>query len=139
MPGTGPPDAQVAFVGQGPGEIEVETDTPFNPTAPAGGVFTSWLYAAEFQRTRVWIDNSVRCWEPKGYRAGHPYGSNPPSRAAQKWCWNAHVGPALHRLEGLRYVVPVGTPARHHLLGNLGERYCGTPVEFTLPEIGENK
>lgn len=151
VPPVGPKDSVVAFVGQGPGESEAYSNQPFHPNAPSGSRLTSWLYAAHFQRCDVAIGNVIQCWLPKTKVKGSGRGNRDPVFKEIQWCWNAHVGPWLHDLNGrfvpkfdedLFWTVPVGTPAAKFLLGipwgKGGERYAGTVTRCELPEIGVN-
>ena len=127
-------EVSVAVLGQGPGEQEAHASRPFHENAPAGSVLTRWLHGAGLARSTMWIGNTIQCWLPKGQKGGRWFGSIDPSNAMQMFCWQAHVGPSLSRLPNLKYVVPVGTPARRFLMGaDIGERYCGTFTRGELP------
>ncbi len=129
---------ELAVIGQGPGEQEAHTSRPFHENAPAGSILTRWLHGSGIARSNIWLGNTIQCWLPKGKKGGRWFGSVDPTPATQEFCWRAHVGPNLNTHSNLRLVVPVGTPARHFLMGSwAGERYCGTFTKGTLPEIGE--
>lgn len=142
----GPPNAKLAFVGQGSGETEGFSGTPFHPKAPAGRMLTRWIYRSYLQRSEVLVGNLIQCWLPKVKTKAGAFGNRDPTLAEIKWCWNAHVGPWLHKLvrgEWLWGVVPVGVPAAKFLLGLAwdkgGERYAGTIQLVELPKIGTNE
>jgi uracil-DNA glycosylase family 4 len=129
---------ELAVVGQGPGEQEATTSRPFHEGAPAGSVLTRWLHGNGIPRSQIWLGNTVQCWMPKTKKGGRWFGSVDPTPTQQAFCWRAHVGPSLLSLPKLKFVVPVGTPARHFFMGkSAGERYCGTFTKGELPEIGE--
>ena len=127
---------KLALVGQGPGEQEYETSIPFFEYAPSGSILTKWLHRAAILRSRCWVGNTIQCYLPKGYRGGRPWGSEDPTKAMQQFCWDQHVGPSLHSLPNLKFLVPIGTPARHFFMGSdKGERYCGTYNKGELPPL----
>ena len=96
-------------------------------------MLTKWLHRAGVQRGDVWVGNLIQCWLPKGYKGGRPWGSTDPTKEMIDHCWRTHVGPEVRALRELKFLVPVGKPAREFFLGSVyGERYCGT---FNLREI----
>lgn len=121
VPGEGSEDAQVAFIGQGPGEREAHTGRPF--VGPSGERFNTWLNRAGFQRTNCWVDNVVRCWLP---------GDRPAKKVEADFCYNAHVYPALVKLSSCKAIVPVGVPSGKHLMGIGGEKHVGSIVTGEL-------
>lgn len=62
VPGEGPPNATVLFVGEGPGGRENETGRPF--VGPAGQLLEELLRLAGWNRSQVFITNVVKCWPP---------------------------------------------------------------------------
>ena len=128
------------FLGQGPGETEANTGRAFNENAPAGHRLAKWRRRSGFQDSDCTIGNLVQCWLPKT-KSPSPRGNRAPTKAESQWCWNAHVGPAVHRMaaRGRLHVVPVGAPAASWLLGRekVG-KYMGTTQEVELPEVGKN-
>ncbi len=140
-----PPESRsspkLAFLGQGPGETEAYTSRPFHPKAPAGSRLTKWIHRSSLQRSECWVGNLVQCWLPAKRERGRPAGNRDPKLAEAKWCWNAHVGPALHKLNPA-YLVTVGSPATRFILGipqdKGAERYAGTMNNTELPEVGVN-
>lgn len=127
VPGIGPLNAQVAFIGQGPGEREVCSGVPFHPDAPSGRVLTSWIESAGFPRETVWLDNGSRC------RIQTADGSDEAPLAAVTACFKRNWGPRLHSLPYLKAVVAVGVPAGRFLFGPWASaRAAGTfnTVEF---------
>ena len=151
VPPSGPPDARLVFVGQGPGQQEAWNSQPFYPLAPIGQRFTKWLYRSGISRTEIQTGNLVQCWLPKTKKNGVPDGNREPTQAEISWCWNAFVGPWLHSGESplggtttdrMRIVVPVGVPATKFLMGidpkKGAEKFMGTMNEVELPLVGKN-
>src|SRR5205085_10404460 len=60
VPGEGPPDSSVLFVGEGPGGRENESGRPF--VGPAGQLLTELLAGIGWKRSEVFITNVVKCW-----------------------------------------------------------------------------
>ncbi len=147
VPPSGPPDARLVLVGQGPGAQEAWNSEPFYKLAPIGERLTKWLYRSGISRTEIQLGNLVQCWLPKFYRKGIPDGNREPTQAETQFCWNAHVGPWLTKGESLvdpkRIVVPVGIPATKFLMripkDKGAEKFLGTMNEVELPPIGENR
>jgi uracil-DNA glycosylase family 4 len=62
VPGEGPADAEVMFVGEGPGFHEDQQARPF--VGPAGKLLEELLAAAGLRRSDVYITNVVKCRPP---------------------------------------------------------------------------
>jgi len=69
VPGDGPMDAEVMFIGEGPGFYENEQGKPF--VGPAGHFLDELLAQAGLKRERVFIGNVVKC-RPPGNRDPQP-------------------------------------------------------------------
>lgn len=69
VPGEGPADAEIMFIGEGPGFYENEQGRPF--VGAAGKFLDELLSQAGLQRTDVWIGNVVKC-RPPGNRDPQP-------------------------------------------------------------------
>jgi DNA polymerase len=69
VPGEGPADAEVMFIGEGPGFHENEQGRPF--VGAAGQFLDQLLAQAGLKRTEVWIGNVVKC-RPPGNRDPQP-------------------------------------------------------------------
>jgi DNA polymerase len=67
--GEGDPDAQIFFIGEGPGENEDLTGRPF--VGRAGEMLNKWIAAMGLQREQVFIANIVKC-RPPGNRVPAP-------------------------------------------------------------------
>ncbi|MFN2121304.1 MAG: uracil-DNA glycosylase family protein [Anaerolineales bacterium] len=62
VPGEGPSDAEIMFIGEGPGFHENEQGRPF--VGAAGKFLEELLAAAGMKRSEVWIGNVVKCRPP---------------------------------------------------------------------------
>jgi DNA polymerase len=69
VPGTGNTNADIVFIGEGPGEQEDIQGLPF--VGKAGQLLTRMLAAIELSRDEVYITNVVKC-RPPGNRAPLP-------------------------------------------------------------------
>jgi uracil-DNA glycosylase family 4 len=62
VPGEGSIDADILFVGEGPGQVEDSTGRPF--VGKAGQLLTKMLTAIDLTREEVYITNIVKCRPP---------------------------------------------------------------------------
>lgn len=62
VPGEGPADAEIMFIGEGPGFHEDQTGRPF--VGPAGKLLDELLQSIYLFREKVFITNVVRCRPP---------------------------------------------------------------------------
>jgi uracil-DNA glycosylase family 4 len=62
VPGEGPPDAEVMFIGEGPGYYEDRQGRPF--VGPAGKLLEELLEGIGLRRDQVYITNVVKCRPP---------------------------------------------------------------------------
>ena len=62
VPGEGPPDAEILFVGEGPGFHEDQQSRPF--IGPAGKFLKELLASIGLRRNQVFITNIVKCRPP---------------------------------------------------------------------------
>ncbi len=62
VPGVGPDDANLVFIGEGPGAQEDSTGEPF--VGRAGQLLTKIMGAVNLQRSEVFITNIVKCRPP---------------------------------------------------------------------------
>lgn len=110
VPGEGPADAKIMFVGEGPGQNEDEQGRPF--VGAAGKLLTALLESIGINRSEVFITNIVKC--------------RPPNNRAPKKSEAEACHPYLMdqiRLINPRIICPLGTPAITTLLG---EEYSAT-------------
>jgi uracil-DNA glycosylase len=110
VPGEGPVDARIMFVGEGPGQNEDEQGRPF--VGAAGKLLTELLESIGLSRSEVFITNIVKC-RPPGNRA--------PRKPEIEAC-NPYLISQI-RLVKPRIVCALGTPAIATLLG---EEYSAT-------------
>lgn len=133
--GEGNPDADLVFVGEGPGADEDSTGRPF--VGRAGELLTKMIHAMGLTREAVFICNIVKC-RPPGNRA--------PAPEEVQACW----GYLIRQLQILqpRVIVALGNPATQNLLQtsvgitklrgqwqklpDLGEGLAGIPVMPTF-------
>jgi uracil-DNA glycosylase len=104
VPGEGPVDAKIVFVGEGPGQNEDEQGRPF--VGAAGKLLTELLKSIGLTRSEVFITNIVKC-RPPGNRA--------PRKSEIESC-NPYLISQI-RLMKPRIVCALGTPAIATLLG----------------------
>ncbi|HEY1017150.1 MAG TPA: uracil-DNA glycosylase [Herpetosiphonaceae bacterium] len=69
VPGEGPADAAIMFIGEGPGQREDELGRPF--VGRSGDLLERWLAEIGLDRSQVFIGNLVRC-RPPGNRDPEP-------------------------------------------------------------------
>ena len=62
VPGEGPANAEIMFIGEGPGFYENEQGRPF--VGAAGNFLNELLAEAGLKRSEVWIGNVVKCRPP---------------------------------------------------------------------------
>ncbi len=105
--GEGPPDAELMFIGEGPGFEEDRQGRPF--VGPAGQLLTDIIHAMQFSREDVYIANIVKC---------RPPGNRTPDPAEMDACI-----PYLYRqieLIGPKVIVLLGATPLSGLLGKRG-------------------
>jgi uracil-DNA glycosylase len=104
VPGEGPVDAKIMFVGEGPGQNEDEQGRPF--VGAAGKLLTELLESIGLRRSEVFITNIVKCRPP----------SNRAPRRPEIEACNPYLMLQI-RLIKPRIVCALGTPAIATLLG----------------------
>ncbi len=102
--GEGDPQADLMFVGEGPGEMEDQTGRPF--VGPAGQLLTKILESAGITRDEVYITNVVKC---------RPPGNRTPTRKEVDTCWEWLA--AQIALIRPRIIVTLGNAATQKFLG----------------------
>ncbi|BCM91182.1 type-4 uracil-DNA glycosylase [Abditibacteriota bacterium] len=98
VPGEGNPQAQIMFVGEGPGEQEDQTGRPF--VGRSGKLLTQELVKIGIRREQIFITNIVKC-RPPGNR--DPLGDE--IVACNDWL-SAQIA-----LIEPKFIVPVGGPS----------------------------
>ena len=117
VPGEGPPDAIIMFVGEGPGQNEDEQGRPF--VGAAGKFLTELLESIGLKRSDVFITNIVKCRPP----------NNRAPRKSEIEACNPYLQSQI-RLINPRIVCALGTPAITTLMGDeySASRFHGRPV-----------
>ncbi len=121
VPGEGPVDPKIMFVGEGPGQNEDQLGRPF--VGAAGKLLTELLESIGLSRSEVFITNIVKC-RPPGNRA--------PRKSEIEAC-NPYLMSQI-RLIKPRIVCALGTPAIATLLG---EEFSATRVHGRPMSKGE--
>src|SRR5829696_1229216 len=126
--GEGSADADVAFVGEQPGDQEDLAGRPF--VGPAGRILDEGLAAAGIDRSQVYVTNAVKHfkWEPRGKRRIHQKPNWAEMTACRPWLEAelAVVQPDV--------LVCLGATAAQSLLGRQFRvtKMRGVPVESDL-------
>ena len=117
VPGEGPYDARIMFVGEGPGQNEDEQGRPF--VGAAGKFLTELLESIGMKRSNVFITNIVKC-RPPNNRA--------PRKPEIETC-NPYLQSQI-KLINPRIVCALGTPAITTLMGDeySASRFHGKPL-----------
>jgi len=105
VPGEGPHDARIMFVGEGPGQNEDEQGRPF--VGAAGKFLTELLESIGLKRSDVFITNIVKCRPP----------NNRAPRKSEIEACNPYLRSQI-RLINPRIVCALGTPAITTLMGD---------------------
>ena len=113
VPGEGPADARVMFIGEGPGAQEDLTGRPF--VGSAGKLLTELLALIGLDRSSVFITNIVKCRPPN---------NRPPRKTEIETCASLYLQAQI-RLINPKIIVPLGTPAIKTLMG---DNYSATSV-----------
>jgi DNA polymerase len=106
VPGHGPADATVLFLGQNPGDEEDLQGKPF--VGMSGAEFDRWLGILGMHRPRVFVTNVVKC---------HTTNNRPPKPAEIQTCSYQWLPQELQALTALQVILPLGKPAAQRLLG----------------------
>jgi uracil-DNA glycosylase len=112
VPGEGPHDARIMFVGEGPGQNEDEQGRPF--VGAAGKFLTELLESIGLKRSDVFITNIVKCRPP----------NNRAPRKSEIEACNPYLQSQI-RLIKPTIVCALGTPAITTLMG---DEYSATKV-----------
>jgi uracil-DNA glycosylase len=109
--GEGPPNAEIMFVGEQPGDKEDREGRPF--VGPAGHFLDRALADAGVDRARVYMTNAVKHFkfEPRGKRRLHKRPNASEIKICRRWLF------AEIELVQPRIVVALGATAAHGLTG----------------------
>jgi uracil-DNA glycosylase len=109
--GEGPPDAEIMFVGEQPGDREDREGRPF--VGPAGLLLDRALAEAGVDRRRVYVTNTVKHFkfEPRGKRRLHKRPNASEIKICRRWLFEEiqAIGPRL--------IVALGATAAQGLAG----------------------
>lgn len=106
VPGEGPADAELVFIGEGPGSKEDKLGRPF--IGPAGQFLDVLLRDNGLERRRVFITNCVKCRPPE---------NRTPRRDELNTCASLWLSQQLALLSP-RLIVLLGQVATQQILGN---------------------
>jgi uracil-DNA glycosylase len=117
VPGEGPADARIMFVGEGPGQNEDEQGRPF--VGAAGKFLTELIDSIGVKRSDVFITNIVKCRPP----------NNRAPRKSEIEACNPYLQSQIKLIKP-RIVCALGTPAITTLIGDeySASRFHGKPL-----------
>jgi DNA polymerase len=107
VPGAGPLTAEIAVVGQNPGEEEDQTGVPF--IGRGGDELNAWLRLLGLRRDAVLVTNICKC---------HTTNNRPPLPKEIQTCETLWWARELAAFARLKVIIPLGRPA---LLGLVGK------------------
>jgi DNA polymerase len=105
VPGTGPCDSKIIFVGEAPGKDEDRLGRPF--VGRAGKLLDEALSEAGVDRSMVRVSNIVKC---------RPPGNRRPRRDEKRTCSSLHLFRELEEVSP-RVICALGQTAAEHLTG----------------------
>jgi DNA polymerase len=122
VPGDGPADAEIMFIGEGPGFHENEQGHPF--VGAAGKFLDQLLAQANVTRAEVFIANVVKC-RPPGNRDPEPEELSACDEylEAQIKIINPSIIVTLGRFSMAKFIPDVKISAVHGQMRKVGERY----------------
>jgi uracil-DNA glycosylase family 4 len=122
VPGEGPANSEIMFIGEGPGVNENEQGRPF--VGAAGNFLNELLVAGGLKRQDVWIGNVVKC-RPPGNRDPLPEELSACNEYLERQI--AAIDPriiiTLGRFSMARYVPGVKISAVHGQMQRVGDRF----------------
>ena len=122
VPGEGPADAEIMFVGEGPGFYENEQGRPF--VGAAGKFLDELLAQAGLKRAQVWITNVVKC-RPPGNRDPLPEEVSTCNQYLERQisAINPSIIITLGRHSMTKFIPGAKITAVHGQMRKVGERY----------------
>ena len=124
VPGEGNPDAQVIFIGEGPGQREDELGRPF--VGSAGKLLNELLASVGMRREDIYIANVLKC-RPPGNRDPLP------EEVAACWPWLRRQIEIIDPL----LIVPLGRHAMERFLPGMKiSEVRGKVLRRNLPDFG---
>ncbi len=112
VPGEGPIDSRLLFIGEAPGQKEDEEGRPF--VGPAGKLFVELLEVRGIRRSEVFITNVVRCRPPN---------NREPNDDEVLACSNYTL--SIIKLVSPRILVTLGNHAGKFIFGLAGIKWVG--------------
>lgn len=106
VPGWGPLDAELMFIGQNPGDDEDRIGQPF--IGASGDELNEWLAFMGIQRDRVLITNVVKC---------HTMNNRPPRPIESATCREHWLKRELLTYTQVQVLIPLGRPALAAIIG----------------------
>jgi len=123
VPGHGPVDAKLAFIGEAPAAEELGSGKPFQ--GPAGRELSSLCGSVGYDRTQAFTTNAIRCRppDPDHSERGPQSAGKEAKRASElaAWareCWERHGRAELQGLTQVNVVGALGAVALRMLLGH---------------------
>lgn len=116
LPGAGPADATIMFVGEAPGETEIHNGIPFS--GRAGVIFDSYLEDLNIKRDDIYVTSAVRSrpfkWGQTRAGVRRKYNRTPNQKEIQ-----AHAPVLDYEISQVQpqWLVPMGKIAYQRLLG----------------------
>jgi DNA polymerase len=115
VPGTGSPEAQALFVGEGPGFEEDRSGEPF--VGPAGELLDRILASIGLSRRTVYIANIVKCHPRKDPARPEARGNDRPPTPEEMAACRPYLAEQI-RILSPRCIVALGAVAARALLGS---------------------
>ena len=109
VPGVGPYDAEIMFVGEGPGRREDRDGLPF--VGPAGKFLDDLLRGLNLHRSQVYITNVVKC---------RPTSNRTPNEEEAAFCGDRWLQQEINMVKP-KLIVALGLPALKYLTGYEGK------------------
>jgi len=123
VPGEGPADADILFIGEGPGFHENEQGRPF--VGAAGSFLEELLASVGLSREQVFITNIVKCRPPN---------NRDPLPDEVDICTQAWLNAQIHLINP-RLVVTLGRHSLHHFVPTKQISLChGKPLRTVAPD-----
>ena len=122
VPGEGPANAEIMFIGEGPGFHENEQGRPF--VGAAGNFLNELLAEAKLKRSDVWIGNVVKC-RPPGNRDPLPEELSACNEYLERQiaALNPKIVITLGRISMAKYMPGAKISSVHGQMQRVGDRF----------------